>query len=385
MKRNYTIIPVFVLFSLLFTFNLTAQNTAPAEWATCGACHTIGKGRLVGPDLKGITEKRDEAWLISFIRASQTMVKAGDAEAVKIFDEYKIPMPDNNLTDEQIKGILNYIKNYKEAPKAKPKKEEKAAGASETEGHDGTSSLETHEVTYGAGNTRTVFIVFLILFFFSLIDLGLTKIIRAKFIHYIIILTSLFIIGEIVYVEAAALGRQQGYSPDQPIWFSHKVHAGQNQIDCEYCHSTVNESRHAGIPSTAVCMNCHNVVKSGTQTGEVEIKKLLDSWENKQAIEWVQVHNLPDHVYFNHAQHVNAGKRECEECHGLVEEMDRVAQVEDLSMGWCLDCHRTTMVQFEENNYYDSFLELHEKLKSGEKGVITVEDIGGTDCSACHY
>ncbi|RLD56067.1 MAG: cytochrome C [Bacteroidetes bacterium] len=384
MKRNYTIIPVFVLFSLLFTFNLNGQNTAPAEWATCGACHTIGKGKVVGPDLKGITEKRDEAWLISFIRSSQTMVKAGDAEAVKIFDEFKIPMPDNNFTDEQIKGILTYIKDYKEAPKAEPK-EEKAVETSQADGHEDDATVETHDVTYGTGNTRTVFIVFLLLFFFSLIDLGFTKIIKAKFIHYIIILTALFIIGEIVYVEAAALGRQQGYSPDQPIWFSHKVHAGQNKIECEYCHTTAYESRHAGIPSTAVCMNCHNVVKTGAVTGEVEIKKLLDSWENKQAIEWVQVHNMPDHVYFNHAQHVNAGKCECEECHGLVEEMDRVAQVEDLSMGWCLDCHRTTMVQFEENNYYDSFLELHEKLKSGEKGVITVEDIGGTDCSACHY
>ncbi|MCD4664427.1 MAG: c-type cytochrome [Bacteroidales bacterium] len=381
MKHTLLFIPVFFIFSVFLLFSLQAQTQAPPEWATCGACHSIGKGRLVGPDLKGITERRDEAWLISFIRSSQTMVKDGDAEAVKIFDEYKIPMPDNNFTDEQIIGILNYIKNYEEAA-AKPAEEEKPAGATQEVEHE---VMASDQEQYGGGNTQTTFIIFIVLLLISLIDLGLTKIIKAKFIHIIIILTSLFIIGEIVYVEAAALSRQQGYSPDQPIWFSHKVHAGQNMIDCEYCHTTANDSKSAGIPGTDVCMNCHNVVKTGAQTGDVEINKVIESWNSGKPIEWVRVHNMPDHVWFSHAQHVNAGKRECEECHGAVEEMDRVAQVESLGMGWCIDCHRRTEVQFEDNGFYDKYVRFHEDLNSGKRSKITVEDIGGNNCQTCHY
>ena len=381
MKHTLLFIPVFFIFSVFLLSSLQAQTQAPPEWATCGACHSIGKGRLVGPDLKGITERRDETWLINFIRSSQTMVNDGDAEAVKIFDEYKIPMPDNNFTDEQITGILDYIKNYEEAA-AQPAEEEKPAESTHEVEHE---VVVSEQEQYGGGNTQTTFIIFFVLLFISLIDLGLTKIIKAKFIHIIIILTSLFIIGEIMYVEAAALSRQQGYSPDQPIWFSHKVHAGQNMIDCEYCHTTANDSKSAGIPGTDVCMNCHNIVKTGTQTGDVEINKVLESWKTGKPIEWIRVHNMPDHVWFSHAQHVNAGKRECEECHGKVEEMDRVAQVESLGMGWCIDCHRRTEVQFKDNGFYDKYVRFHEDLNSGKRSKITVEDIGGNNCQTCHY
>jgi len=382
MKHKFFTIPVSLFFAFFLFLTAQAQD-APPEWSVCGACHTIGKGRLVGPDLKGVNERHNETWLISFIRASQKMVKAGDKEAVKIFDEFKIPMPDNNLTDEQIKGILTYIKNYKE-PVPKPEETKPAATGGETGGTTKTV-VSSQQETYGPGNTKTTFYIFLVLLFISLIDLGLTKIIKAKFIHYIIILTALFVIGEIVYVEAAQLGRQQGYSPDQPVWFSHKVHAGQNQIDCLYCHNTAMDSKNAGIPGTDVCMNCHTVVKKGTQTGETEIGKVLASWKDKKPIEWIKVHNLPDHVFFSHAQHVNAGKRQCEECHGKVEEMDKVIQVNDLSMGWCIDCHRRTNVQFKDNDYYESFNKYHQEIKDGKRTGVTVEDIGGTDCSACHY
>jgi hypothetical protein len=224
-----------------------------------------------------------------------------------------------------------------------------------------------------------------LLFFVALIDLGFTKIIKAKFIHIIIILVSLFVVGELTYVEAKALGRQQGYSPDQPVWFSHKVHAGQNKIDCMYCHSTANDSKNAGIPSTAVCMNCHNVVKKGAVTGEEEITKVIESWNTGKPIEWVRVHNLPDHVWFSHAQHVNAGKRECQECHGAVEEMDRIEQVASLGMGWCIQCHRNTEVQFEANGFYKEYVKYHEEINAGTRTRVTVDDIGGNNCQTCHY
>ncbi|MEA1896527.1 MAG: cytochrome c3 family protein, partial [Bacteroidota bacterium] len=146
------------------------------------------------------------------------------------------------------------------------------------------------------------------------------------------------------------------------------------------------DSKHAAIPGTDVCMNCHNLVTTGTQTGTTEISKIQKSWESGNPLEWVKVHNLPDHVWFSHSQHVNVeGLEDCIDCHGIVEEMDLIAQVYDLSMGWCLDCHRDTKVLIEDNDYYINFVKLHEELKSGLRDSITVEDLGGTDCSACHY
>lgn len=360
-----------------------SQNQQPPEFATCIACHTIGKGKLIGPDLKGVNDRHDEAWLISFIRSSQTMVKNGDPTAVKLFEENnKIPMPDNNLTDDQIRGILTYIRNYDEAAVAAQgeKPGQVAQPVAEEE-----SSLKMHKRIYGPGNTQATFIIFLVLIFVSLIDLIFTKLIRAKFIHIVVILVSVYVVGEIVYREAKELGRQQGYAPDQPVWFSHKIHATQNQINCLYCHSTAMNSKSAGIPGTAVCMNCHNVVKKGKITGEAEIAKVVESWNNKKPIEWVRVHNLPDHVWFSHAQHVNAGKRQCQECHGKVEEMDKIVQVENLGMGWCVNCHRNTNVQFSENPFYREFATYDQEIKSGTRKSVTVDDIGGNNCQLCHY
>lgn len=384
MRKRIIIFPVLFLSFYLFLQSSTAQNTPPPEWAVCSACHTIGKGKLIGPDLKGITEKRDKEWLYSFIRSSQTMIQNGDEEAVKIFEEYnKIPMPPNDFTDDQIAGLLAYIENYDET--AQVMAEEPAVGAADETHGEVEQALKQHKKTYGPGNTQPVVIVFVILLLIALIDLVFTKFIKAKFIHIIIILVSLFVIGEVTYVEAKALGRQEGYSPDQPVWFSHKVHAGQNKIDCLYCHSSATESKSAGIPGTDLCMNCHNVVKKGSVTGTEEIAKVIQSWETKKPIEWVRVHNLPDHVFFSHAQHVNAGKRECQECHGAVEEMDRVTQVTSLGMGWCIHCHRNTQVQFEENGFYQEYVRYHEEIKSGERRGVTVDDIGGNNCQTCHY
>ncbi len=132
-------------------------------------------------------------------------------------------------------------------------------------------------------------------------------------------------------------------------------------------------------------MNCHKVVKTGKQTGTAEIDKVLESWNTGKPIEWVRVHNLPDHVWFSHAQHVNAGKRQCNECHGPVEEMDRIVQTESLGMGWCIGCHRRTEVQFKENGFYDKYVQYHKDLESGKRRRITVDDIGGNNCQTCHY
>lgn len=369
----------------IFENNAFAQ--APPDGAQlfqpCSACHKIGGGKLIGPDLQGVTQRRDKEWLLKFIRNSQEMVQAGDPIAVKLFEEHnKIPMPPANLSDEQILVVLDYIEKYdpNQAAAATTAVQEETPATGQVDKDSFFADDKDHSRQYG-----TTFIISLILMLVAAFDLFVTKLIKARFVHIIVILISLFIVTEITVVEAMNLGRQPGYAPDQPILFSHKVHAGDNKIDCKYCHTGVMVSKHAGIPSVSVCMNCHMAVRQGRNTGTAEIEKIYKALETGKPIEWIKVHNLPDHTYFNHAQHVNAGKIECESCHGDVKSMDRIRQVQQLSMGWCIDCHRKTEVQFTENGYYDKFTRLHEELASGKRTRVTVEDVGGTECSKCHY
>ncbi len=230
-----------------------------------------------------------------------------------------------------------------------------------------------------------LFILLTLIIIIAIVDLFFTWKVKQKLVHLVVILLALGGQVKLVSSAAIALGRSQDYAPDQPIKFSHKVHADQNEIDCQYCHTSAEYGKSAGIPSVAVCMNCHILVGEGTQSGKYEIDKVKAAWTGKESIHWIRVHNLPDHVYFNHAQHVGVGQVECSECHGPIETMDVVKQVEDLSMGWCIECHRTREVNFAGNNYYQNYKQLHDDLKSGKIKNITVNDIGGTDCSKCHY
>ncbi|MEM6725428.1 MAG: cytochrome c3 family protein [Bacteroidota bacterium] len=246
--------------------------------------------------------------------------------------------------------------------------------------------------------------------------------------------------------NAISMGRQQGYAPQQPIKFSHATHAGLNKIDCQYCHDAARRSKHASIPGVNTCMNCHSAIKNGSSYGTAELTKIYasagwdpntgkylegyqdlpvdsvtnlfrkwikDSYEAsdegssvtpekvdkfvddqlagvtpfiQKPIEWVRIHNLPDHAYFNHAQHVTVGEVECQTCHGEVEEMEVLQQYAPLSMGWCINCHRQTEVQFEGNDYYiESYEQYHKDLKEGKIDKVVVEDIGGLECQKCHY
>ncbi|WP_372642420.1 cytochrome c3 family protein [Ancylomarina sp.] len=220
----------------------------------------------------------------------------------------------------------------------------------------------------------------------ALVDLFFTKKIKYKFIPILIFFLALGYQFKMLGEDAMALGRNEGYAPDQPIKFSHKVHATDNKIDCRYCHTGVDNSKSAVIPSANVCLNCHSIVREGRNSGKFEINKIHAAVENNKPIEWIRIHKLPDHVFFSHAQHVNVGKRECQECHGEVEQMHIVKQVEDLSMGWCLDCHDKTAVDFNTNNYYsNTFKELHLKLAKEQIDSVRVKDIGGRECARCHY
>ncbi len=169
-----------------------------------------------------------------------------------------------------------------------------------------------------------------------------------------------FGLGKVVNM-AKAVDSNQGYRPVQPIAFSHKVHALDNEISCLYCHYSARKSRHASIPPLNLCMNCHTQIKKDS----AEIKKIKNAMEAKQSIEWIKVHRLSDFVYFNHAQHVVVGKVACQECHGNVEKMARVEQISHQTMGWCIDCHRKNNVGGHESK--------SPKL------------LGGLDCAKCHY
>jgi cytochrome c553 len=221
---------------------------------------------------------------------------------------------------------------------------------------------------------------------FCLIDLAITHRIKYKLIPIIGFTLAFGYQLKMVAHGAIDLGRKKNYAPDQPIKFSHQIHATENKIDCRYCHTSVDQSKSAGIPPVSLCLNCHSIVREGSNSGKFEINKIHAAVENNIPIEWIRIHQLPDHVFFSHAQHVNVGKRDCAECHGKVEEMHILKQVEDLSMGWCLDCHDKTAVQFNTNVYYSkSFKELHQKLKAGLIDSVRVSDIGGRECARCHY
>jgi len=230
-----------------------------------------------------------------------------------------------------------------------------------------------------------LFIIASIFFLFSITDLIITKKVKRKWINYgILTITGIFITYSLV-INSLAIGRSLDYSPMQPIKFSHAVHAGQNATECIYCHSSAPYSKTAGIPPVNVCMNCHLIVRKGTRSGTFEISKVIASYENQKPIEWIKVHNLPDHVFFSHAQHVTAGKVDCAECHGDVKKMNVIRQVSDLSMGWCIDCHRTKKLDVRNNQFYSQYRALAEKLKNGEIDSVTVTMVGGRECMKCHY
>lgn len=406
-----------ILIAALLIFNsnqVLSQDVAAGEKLfknNCAQCHKVTDQKLVGPGLKGVADrvpKPAEAWLIKWIKNSQSLVKAGDAYAVKIFEEYnKSVMPSQAVTDDEIKSILAYIAN----PPADPK-----AAATTTATSDGaTTKTDSSTVLY--------FLLGLILLFLILISVlngvknSLQRLVNNKegipepvqvsydtayFKNWARTNKKIVALGLIVVVSYGAkaawngmmgIGIYEGYAPEQPINFSHKIHAGQNAINCVYCHSGVEKSKISNVPSANICMNCHKAIQEGPVAGKKEIAKIYAALDydpakdtygpNPKPIKWIKVHQLPEHAYFNHAQHVTVGKQECTTCHGPIAEMDTVRQFTPLTMGWCIDCHRKTEVKMEGNPYYNK---LHEELKKtyGKK-PITVSMMGGIECGKCHY
>ncbi len=405
---------LFITLSTSIGNQVNAQDGKALFSQNCASCHAVNK-KLTGPALAGVEDRWPEKKnLYAWIKNSAAFLKTGDAYANNLYNEYNKTAMNSfpSLTDADIDAILAYIKTVP-APGAAPAGG--SAGAAAPTEDDSDSTL-----VFG--------ILTLILAVVSLILLqvnsNLKKLSDDKagipavepvpfyrnkaYIAFIAII--LFIAGGyMTTVGAMNLGRSKDYQPEQPIYYSHKVHAGVNQINCQYCHIGTYQGKQATLPSVNVCMNCHMAINEykgeplvrengDVVDGTAEIKKLYkyagytegQPWDASKAqpIEWVRIHNLPDHVYFNHAQHVNAGQVACQECHGEIQKMGEVKQQNDLSMGWCVNCHRQTKVQFKDNGFYSIYEKFHADIKSGKidstKG-ITVEKIGGTECQKCHY
>ena len=377
--------------------------------ANCTQCHAINEV-VIGPALKGIEERRERPWLISWIKNSQKVIESGDEYAVALYEKYKkVAMPAYPFTDAEIISVLEYIDV---ASKVVPQVAAVVAAGGEN-GAGGSNEGMSNTFMYA------ILIVFIFVLGLILVVLGLIISLLTKYIgtdkevshedqelvidqevDVFAFLKSNTVLGMIIFIFVAVglktgidglftIGVQQGYMPTQPIAYSHEIHAGQYEIDCNYCHTGVRKSKSANIPSANICMNCHVAIKTESK----EIQKIYaaidydpetgEYGEDTQPIEWVRVHNLPDLAYFNHSQHVKVGGLECETCHGPIKEMEVVYQYSNLTMGWCINCHRETNVKSKGNDYYTNLVELHNEKNTKEP--MKVEDIGGLECSKCHY
>jgi len=381
----------------------------------CTACHGIEKA-VVGPALKGIDTKYDEAWLIKWIRNAPAFIASGDAQAVKA-SEYSPAMMSAfpELSDDDIKNIIAYVKVGDVKSAADPNAAAGANAAATAQG--GISNFMLF------GLLAVIIIAFLVILVLNRVISTLERVMlqkkgieveeeeaagakdrfgglkklskNKKFILFIVLLCVIFL-GSAGWKGMWETGVHTGYQPVQPIKFSHQLHAGVNKIDCQYCHSGAYSSKHASIPSLNVCMNCHNYVTAsekydGKTSPEImKIYNALDYNEdtkvygnNTKPVEWIRIHNLPDLAYFNHSQHVSVAGIECQKCHGPIQTMEEVYQYSPLTMKWCINCHRETEVNHKDNPYYDKLIAAHDKLKKGEK--VTAAVLGGLECAKCHY
>jgi Cytochrome c/Cytochrome c7 and related cytochrome c len=410
--------------SLIF-IGFISNNSAFAQGealfkAQCANCHKVD-GKYTGPWIKGARDRQPDKEYIYKWMANPAGMIASDAYAKTLFAEYKptIMTAFPNLKKAEIDAILDYVDTYVAPP---PPVGGDVAG----------QPADNNSLLFGILTLILAVVAFILL----QVNSNLRKlsddkegVLRGEPVpfyrnkSYLMIgVLMLFGLGGYLMVEGAmSAGRMKDYQPEQPIYYSHKVHAGTNQISCLYCHGGTQDSKSGSIPSVNVCMNCHMAIKEykgeaitkadgSSVNGTAEIQKLYAyaGWnpEKKEyhpdnnkdgvpdgatAIPWVKIHNLPDHVYFNHSQHVKVGKQNCQTCHGNIQEMPEVYQFSDLSMGWCINCHRESKVDFYNkadstgNKFYSIYEKFHKDIKDGKMDSVTVEKIGGTECQKCHY
>jgi len=381
--------------------------------ANCASCHKLDE-KSTGPALRSVAAKHDTQWLYDWIHNSTAMIKSGDAAAVKLYNENnKVTMTSfPQLSTADIDNILAYT--------SAPKEESAAAPAPVGGGGSGDNGGVSSVIVLGA----LILVLGVLIVMLVLVNRTLTRVAKNNGLEiekepsisvwkayaknqFLVLVTVILLIlsgGYMLYGYLMQIGVDQGYEPVQPIHFSHKIHAGDNGIDCKYCHSSARVSKHSGIPSLNVCMNCHKNISAfegdkdsiydrSKEFYTGEIKKLYSAvgWDNttkaytgvQKPVKWVRIHNLPDFVYFNHSQHVSVAGVECQTCHGPVQTFEVMKQHSPLTMGWCINCHRETNVKVEGNGYYEK---IHDELAK-KYGVqkLTAANMGGTECGKCHY
>ena len=416
--KKSTFFSILLLTVLSFGNRLYAQDGKDLFQKNCASCHGVFKSGT-GPALTGLETRgpwSDRQKLYDWVHNPVKFMENDPyTQGLKATHNNVMMQAFGSLPTKDIDAIVDFINNSKPPPRPD--------GGGGKGGSTGTYGESDNAILYGV-LTLILAVVALIML---QVNANLRKLAADKdgegvgepipFYRnktYITLLTLiLFVIGGFYVVKGAiGLQRNKGYQPEQPIYYSHEVHAGKNQISCLYCHGSAMEGKSANVPSVNVCMNCHMNIKEytgdkmfredGTEVnGTAEIKKLYDyaGWDpaaNKytkegKAIAWTKIHNLPDHVYFNHSQHTRAGQVQCQTCHGEIQKMGEVKQVSDLSMAWCVNCHRETKVNFLDsagtkgNRFYSLYEKYHNEIKNKTRDSVTVNDIGGTECQKCHY
>lgn len=415
------------------TFNVQAQDGA-ALWKKCATCHHPFKDGT-GPKLKDVRSKWADGgakdgslytWVRNWESAAAADPYAKAVSNVKPTNMDKFPA----LTDEEITAIFDYVDAQEEVT---------------------NTAVPGGPVEVVEEEAATPWLWIILGFVFVVIILSVGGVRRQLTIAnarengeevdenqsygaefkawawknkiYVGIVSLVLVITILVtgMLSLFSIDVKEGYQPSQPIDFPHSVHAGINGIDCKYCHNSVTESKTAGLPSVNVCMNCHKSVTGTTPEQQEKIKNIYEAagWDGNvftgktKEIVWNKVHVLPDHVYFNHSQHVVAGNVDCIQCHGDMKTMKQTAKVQTvadlnkiegnikltkptLTMGWCIECHdQRAISEGDLNTKGDGYYaEIHKRLLNNDPklyekymkdGKVTVKELGGWECAKCHY
>ena len=408
--KNYLKLCKIFLFFVITSFNIFANNSISQEEdvinagkklfeGNCAVCHAVHE-QVIGPALSGVYKRRPIDWIYAFVKNSQKVIHSGDAYAVKLYEKYgRTQMTSfEDFSNENIDSLISYIKYSTDNPPVVEAADNNAGNVVSSGGNQDMLYNSYMTIMLVAFSIILLIIICILFFIIKFISnfinknqdisnedkefvnqkVDFKKAVNSYAFKKSLLFLTIAIVVKSVIDGLFSIGIQQGYAPRQPIAFSHQLHAGQYQIECQYCHTGVMKSKNANIPSANICMNCHSAIKKDS----TEIKKIYFAIENNIPIEWVRVHNLPKLAYFNHAQHVKVGGLECQNCHGAIEEMEVIYQHAPLTMGWCIACHRNQEVNANGNEYYDQLMQVHSSKNNNQ---LKVRDIGGLECGKCHY